>query len=41
LNAFGVLFLMTGFIMLRARIASRRIAAEPAPPPQNLVGELA
>src|SRR5881628_2994096 len=25
LNAFGVLFLMTGFIMLRARLASRRL----------------
>ena len=41
LNAFGVLFLMSGFIMLRAEIASRRIATELAPPPQDLVGELA
>ena len=42
LNAFGVLFLMSGFIMLRARIASRRIASELAPPQQqDLVGELA
>jgi len=41
LNAFGVLFLMSGFIMLRARIASRRIATELAPPPSDLVGELA
>jgi heme exporter protein C len=41
LNAFGVLFLMTGFIMLRTRIASRRIATELAPPQQNLMGELA
>jgi heme exporter protein C len=41
LNAFGVLFLMTGFIMLRARLASRRLASELAPPPQELVGELA
>jgi heme exporter protein C len=40
LNAFGVLFLMTGFIMLRARIASRRLASELAPPPQELEGEL-
>ncbi len=41
LNAFGVLFLMTGFIMLRARLASRRLATELAPPPQELAGELA
>src|SRR5579872_7045816 len=41
LNAFGILFLMTGFIMLRARIASQRIATELAPPPADLVGELA
>jgi heme exporter protein C len=40
LNAFGVLFLMTAFIMLRARIASRRLANELAPPPQELAGEL-
>ena len=40
-NAFGILFLMSGFIMLRARIASRRIATELAPPPSDLVGELA
>jgi heme exporter protein C len=33
LNAFGILFLMTGFIMLRARIASLRLAGELAPPP--------
>src|SRR2546428_13300739 len=41
LNAFGVLFLMTGFITLRARLASRRLATELAPPPQELAGELA
>ena len=33
LNAFALLFLMTGFIMLRARIASQRLNAELAPPP--------
>ena len=31
-NAFGMLFLMTGFIMLRARIASVRLQDEIAPP---------
>ena len=36
LNAFGVLFLMTGFIMLRARIASLRLQSELAPPPMAL-----
>lgn len=41
LNAFGVLFLMTGFIMLRARIASLRLARELAPPPADMIGELA
>jgi len=41
LNAFGVLFLMTAFIMLRARIASRRLASELVPPPADLAGELA
>ncbi|PYQ30940.1 MAG: transcriptional regulator [Acidobacteria bacterium] len=41
LNAFGVLFLMTGFIMLRARIASLRLAEEIAPPPADALGELA
>jgi heme exporter protein C len=40
-NAFGVLFLMIGFIMLRSRLASRRLATELAPPPQELAGELA
>jgi heme exporter protein C len=32
-NAFGLLFLMTGFIMLRARIAQLRLQDELAPPP--------
>jgi len=32
MNAFGVLFLMTGFIMLRARIAALRLEQELAPP---------
>ena len=41
LNAFGVLFLMSGFIMLRARIASLRLESELAPPPVDMVGELA
>ncbi len=41
LNAFGILFLMSGFIALRARIASRRLESELAPPNQDLVGELA
>lgn len=33
MNAFGILFVMSGFIMLRARIASRRLEEELAPPP--------
>ncbi len=42
-NAFAILFLMTGFIMLRARIASMRLAHEIAPPPgmQQHAGEMA
>ena len=32
LNAFGILFLMIAFIMLRARIASLRLKQEMAPP---------
>jgi heme exporter protein C len=39
LNAFAILFLMTGFIMLRARIASQRLDAELAPPPPLAVAE--
>jgi len=33
MNAFGILFLMTGLIMLRARLASLRLEQELAPPP--------
>ncbi|HEY7411997.1 MAG TPA: cytochrome c biogenesis protein CcsA [Vicinamibacteria bacterium] len=32
-NAFGMLFVMAGFITLRARLARRRLAAQLAPPP--------
>jgi heme exporter protein C len=32
INAFGVLFLMTGFIMLRSRLAALRLRGELAPP---------
>ena len=43
LNAFGVLFVMTGFIMLRARLASLRHVSEVAPPPMvaEEAGEMA
>jgi heme exporter protein C len=45
LNAFGILFLMTALIMLRARLASLRLAEELAPPPSAAAlpanGELA
>lgn len=34
-NAFGILFLMTAFIMLRARLASIRLESELAPPPDE------
>lgn len=42
-NAFAILFLMTGFIMLRARLASARHAKETTPPPMigDRVGEMA
>jgi heme exporter protein C len=41
LNAFGILFVMTAFIMLRARLASLQLEHELAPPPQEeAVGEL-
>lgn len=33
MNAFAILFLMMGFIMLRARLASLRLVDEVAPPP--------
>jgi heme exporter protein C len=39
MNAFGILFLMTAFIMLRARVASMRLKHELAPPP--VIGEMA
>jgi heme exporter protein C len=41
LNAFGVLFIMTAFIILRSRLASQRLEHELAPPPDEPVGELA
>ena len=37
-NAFGILFVMTAFIMLRARLASRRLEHELAPPPAYEAG---
>jgi heme exporter protein C len=42
-NAFGVLFLMIGFIMIRSQIASLRLKYELAPPPAvgDEVGEFA
>lgn len=43
-NAFAIFFLMTGFIMLRARLASMRLSQEMAPPPMigsKEVGEMA
>ena len=40
-NAFGILLLMTAFIMLRSRIASLRLKHELAPPPLETAGELA
>ena len=39
LNAFGVLFVMTGLIMLRARLASARLATELAAPPMAAEGQ--
>jgi heme exporter protein C len=39
LNAFGVLFLMIGFIMVRTRIAALRTERELAAPPVSLSGE--
>jgi heme exporter protein C len=43
INAFGVLFLMIGFIMLRTRIAAGRLERELAAPPVHIeeAGELA
>jgi heme exporter protein C len=40
-NAFGILFLMIGFLMLRSRIAAARLARETAMPPLLEAGELA
>ena len=41
-NAFGILLLMTAFIMLRSRISALRLKHELAPPPQlEPAGELA
>jgi heme exporter protein C len=34
INAFGVLFLWIGLVMLRARLAALRLQAETAPPPE-------
>jgi heme exporter protein C len=39
-NAFAILFLMTGFIMLRARLASLRLAHETAAPPIRATDEI-
>src|SRR5438309_9377717 len=41
LNAFGVLFIMTAFVILRARLAALRTEQELAPPPDEPLGELA
>jgi heme exporter protein C len=40
LNAFGILFLMVAFIMLRAQVASLRLKQELAPPLPEVSGEL-
>lgn len=40
-NAFGILFLMIGFIMLRTRVAHAKLARETAMPPMEEAGELA
>ena len=39
-NAFGILFLMTAMILLRARVAKLRLENELAPPPPALEAEL-
>lgn len=39
-NAFGILFLMTAFILLRARVATLRLQNELAPPPTLSEAEL-
>jgi hypothetical protein len=38
INAFGILFLMTGLIMLRARVAALRLRGELAPPLPEAAG---
>jgi heme exporter protein C len=40
-NAFGILFLMIGFLMLRSRLAARRLERETAMPPMMEAGEIA
>lgn len=40
-NAFGVLFVMIGFLMLRSRVATRRLQHELAEPDAMLAGEVA
>lgn len=35
INAFGILFLMAGFIVLRSYLAQRRLVGELAPPPKR------
>jgi heme exporter protein C len=40
-NAFGILFLMIGFLILRTRIAREKLARETAMPPIEEAGELA
>src|SRR5947208_2122462 len=40
-NAFGILLLMTAFIMLRSRISALRLKHELAPPPMEMTGETA
>jgi heme exporter protein C len=41
LNAFGILFLMIGFLMLRSRLAAHRLELERAMPPLMESGEIA
>lgn len=41
LNAFGILFLMIGFLMLRSRLAAQRLERERAMPPMMEAGEMA
>jgi heme exporter protein C len=41
LNAFGILFLVIGFLMLRSRLAAHRLEREMAMPPMTEAGEIA